>query len=103
MFYLTKGENSIYINGELEIATEYELVFKNKDEFNVEHTFNITPTAVNERFTTFTFDATALKNGSYKFNIYNSMDSVYNDICFMEFETEEVIVKDETDKKIIIT
>ena len=106
MFYLTqqKTDNYILINRNLDLLT-YTLVYKNKDEFNIEYSFDLLPMSSNERYSVFQFDTTIniLKEGSYKFFIYEGDNLIYNDLCFVNFISSDVKIEDDKDKKIIIT
>jgi len=104
MFYLKSNtQHTIYINRTLDLGSDYKLTFKNKDEYNVVYDIISSPSESNERFTSFIFDLT-LKNGFYKFYIYDNNDVlIYNDICFIDFEINNTVIEDDKDKKIIIT
>lgn len=102
MFYINNTGTTIYINRELSPTDTYSLVFKNKDEFNVEYTTSIIPTISNSRYSSFIIDI-ELKEGTYKFFIYdNEDDLIYNDICKVNLTNEKVTIIDNSDKKIII-
>lgn len=103
MFYLKQNTtNTIYINRQLDSVITYKLLFKHKDEYNNEYSIDLLPSITNERYTSFTFDYD-LKEGFYKFYIYQTDELVYNDLCFVEMSDDTIEVIDDNEKKIIVT
>ena len=102
MFYITNSNKDIYINRILDSLTAYKLIYKNKDEYNIQYEENILPTYINSRYTMF-ISTLYLKKGTYKFYIYHNGSIIYTDICQVgDYYQNRVNIEDDNDKKIII-